>query len=86
MVNYCTMAMDSGHEDALVAVALVLNEKEQQISELENKLYSLASELPTSGEEDTSNEIILARNYKKRDTARTLPPTAQAKPRRKEKP
>ena len=53
--------MDSCHEDALATAALLLKEKDQQISELETKLYSLASELHTSGEKDTSNDIILAK-------------------------
>ena len=57
------MAMDSCHEDALATAycGLVLKEKDQQISELETKPYSLASELHTSGEKATSNKIMLAK-------------------------
>ena len=61
IVNYFGMAMDSCHEDALATAALLLKEKDQQISELETKLYSLASELHTSGEKATSNKIMLAK-------------------------
>ena len=64
MVNYCTTAMDNCHEEALATAALLLKEKDQQISELETKLYSLATELPTTGEKDILAKKLQEERYK----------------------
>ena len=45
MVNYCTMALNNSLQDALTSSVYLLNEKEQQILQMENKIETLYSEL-----------------------------------------
>ena len=66
MVNYCTMALNNSLQDALTSSVYLLNEKEQQILQMENKIETLYSEL-FAYREKHSHDTSMIRDMSKRN-------------------
>ena len=66
MVNYCTTASNDSLQDALTSSVNLLNEKEQQILKMENKIEALCSELFAYGEKHCHDTSIHKRHVEEK--------------------